>query len=217
MVCWTLWWAGLSCTQPSQPRYVPPPSSTTTSGSTTSTTPPTTTTLTWNGQLEITNPKKYHSLLREQKRCDACSVKDAGDLSCRRFISLAKMSLVFEKADIPSNVTLTIFPTRRQTGSHFWFGACGYRHPNPTAPLVYKGQAKYINNYEGFYARFDKSADIFGYAGLSYLILKSDYGLPTDNDYLEISLYYGGSDKETNEMGIAELQHPNSEGQYISR
>ena len=82
---------------------------------------------------------------------------------------------------------------------------------------MYKGTAKYINDYSGFYARFHKGADFLGQAGLSYLILKSEYGLPIDRESLDITVYYGGSSKSNHEMGSAQLDIPGQESTYVGR
>ena len=214
-------WLILSC-KDSKPKTVVPPtgSTTATTGSTTGSVPPPPTPKehAWTGLLEIHNLKKYHSLLRGQKRCDYCS-NAKGNLSCNRFKNVATIKVTFEKEELPADVTLTITPVRGQSwwGS-FYFGACSWHHPNPTAPLLYKGKAKYINDYGGFYVRFHKSADAFGQVGLGYIILKSEYSLPEDRSTLDVTVYYGVSDRDNNEMGTVDLQHPaDAEPNYTSR
>ena len=203
-----------ACVGNNQPKtvYHGPPTTTTTTGVTTGTTP--TNQFIWKGALEINNVRKYHSLLREQRRCDPCSIKNAGNSSCNRFRAIADMELTFNKEELPAEVILKITPLRGYSWGEFNVGFCGYSHPNPTAPLIYKGEAKYSNNYDGFYARFYKSADVFGQSGLSYVILKSDYGLPADRNTLDVIIYYGGTSKDNNEMGTAELNHPSAEPTY---
>ena len=170
--------------------------------------------ITWKGVLDLNGVENYHSLLRAQGRCDPCSWKNAGAYSCNRFNSGALLEVIFEKNELPSPITLRIMPVYRGTGwnAHFSAGFCSAAHPNPTAPLVYKGTAKYTNNYRGFQARFHNTAQAFtGRAGLGYVIVKSEYGLPEDQRDLELDFYYGGSASDNNEIGTAQLTHPNSE------
>ncbi len=209
-------WQISACKDPTpQTAGVPTTTSTSTTGSTTgSSTSTVRKFVTWKGTLEIDGVENYHSLLREQGRCDPCSWKNAGAYSCNRFNSGALVELIFEKDEFPSPVTLRIMPIYRGTGwnASFSAGFCNNVHPSPTAPLVYKGTAKYTNNYNGFQVRFHKTAGDFGHgqAGLGYVIVKSEYGLPVDQEGLELTFYYGGSSNDNNEMGTADLTHPNS-------
>ena len=215
-LCGTLWLI-LACQGPQTKTVIPPPTAPVTTGSTTGSVPPSPPSQPeWTGLLEIHNLKKYHSLLRGQRRCDTCS-HAKGNLSCNRFRGTASIKVTFTKEELPAEATLTIIPVRGQSWGSFYFGACTWRHPNPTAPLLFKGKAKYINDYGGFYIRFHKSSDVFGQASLGYIILKSEYSLPEDRSTLDVTLYFGSSDRDNNEMGTAELNHPDAAQTYVSR
>ena len=115
-------WLVTAC-QGSQPKSASAPPATTTTGSATggttgTTAPPAKKQFLWTGNLEISNLKKYHDLLREQKRCGQCSVGNWGESNCKRFKAIANVAVTFEKEELPSPVTIKITPFK---GSSFGF------------------------------------------------------------------------------------------------
>ena len=166
--------------------------------------------LIWSGSLDFTNAGKYRSFLRDSRRCDPCT-HYIGPYSCENFDSRADLKIQFEKEEFPSKATLTIKTYYNGSrGSFFqgYLGACGFT-VNFLSPIILKGTAKYWNDYEGFHVRFTGT-------NTGSIILRSQSTNPAGGyGNLEVTLYYGGSARETAEIGTAELGNPdidNSEG-----
>ena len=181
------------------------------------TTPTTTTTkkvdLIWSGSVEFTNTDKYKNLLRGQGRCDPCT-HYTGPLECKNFTNQAEVELKLDKNDdFPAKATLNLYPHHKNKGkilNLFAFaGACRKSSVLPETVITYKGTVKWAYEYEGFYIRFESINES---GSISYLIMDSSDTDPTRHDFLNVSLYYGGSATSGSEFGTANLESSDPEG-----
>ena len=167
--------------------------------------------LVWSGSLDLTNPKRYHYLLRDQRKCDPCTAY-IGPLRCKHFDSKPDIEMKFEKQELPSKVTVKIKPYHSRSGLpfHAYLGACGFT-VSPEEPFELKGTAKYWNDYTGFHVQLEETK---GFGALSYLIIRSRYSNPVENGVLDIVAYYGGSASQRFEFGKADLDNPDIDDGY---
>ncbi len=160
------------------------------------------------GSVDFTNTKKYRQLLREHRRCDPCS-HYIGPADCKNFDSKADVTIQFEKNELPSPATLKIklYYSNNNLPIYGYFGACATTLLDPSVPFVFKGTAKYWNDYKGFHVLF--GAEDGG--GLSSLIIRSYDSIPGSDGTLSVSLYYGGLANDNYMFGTADLESPDAD------
>lgn len=169
----------------------------------------------WSGALEVTNGKRYRSLLRDYRKCDPCSLY-FGPLQCKNFTWGTVELQLNQNTELPAKAILRITPriSKHNDLPIFGFlGVCGFIYPH--GPVELTGTAKYWNDYRGFHIKFTGSTH--GVGGLSYVILRSENSSPLENGILEVNMYYGGSADQSFEFGRAELENPNLENLYPSQ
>ena len=153
--------------------------------------------LRWSGELDITNAKIYRKFLRDYGICDQWTFT-FGTFNCASWDGRSSVAINFHKQELPSQVNLTIWPV----GRHWLSGSI----PFSSLPINIIGNAHYINDFDGFQARFTGRV---GLGALSPIIAKSPSGSVYDKDRtLEVDLFYGGSAKESFQFGSAELENP---------
>ena len=167
----------------------------------------------YTGTLDLTNAGRYRDFLREYKKCDPCTNINYGPTQCKHFDSKADITIEFEKPALPARAILTIKPYIEK--KFIWpiqahFGFCS--HVSPLTPIKFKGKARYWNNYEGFHVQFTSSADLAA-GGLGFVTVRSEGALPGDYSGLNITLYYGGSARESNIIGTADLEDQNRDSE----
>lgn len=210
-----LFFAFISChlddkTDTSGTRPVHPP------GSSTSTTEDKQS-LIWEGPIEFERSSKYRNLLRDYRRCDHCT-NYIGPYDCTNFDSRADVKIQFEKADLPSKVTVTIQPysERKLNIIEAYIGACSGITISPLHPIQLVGKADPLNNYDGFYLRLTGRTN-FGNSGLGSVIIKSENTNPLEDGVLDVDIYYGGSAHNNFKIGTADLKNPELENLYYER
>ena len=164
--------------------------------------------LIWRGAVKFSNSLKYQEFLRGNRRCDPCEGFYTGPLKCKNFGGKATLSLEFDKQELPSQATLTMQPyyTGKQPWGNLYLGVCN-AHPAPLSPIKISGDARYANQYEGFYINFTEG-DI---GGRGYIFVQSSSTNPATNGTLKVNLYYGGSATSSAKFGKADLVNPNLE------
>ncbi len=159
--------------------------------------------LQWSGALDVKNGEIFRNLLRDYGYCDQALLFSLLNAKCSNWNNNALLTLRFDKEELPSKVTFAFQPYVR-----LWTG----RETHSTRLIQASGEAIFLNDYRGFYVKFEQSEYVSlnpGWHGspIAYLIISSRYDNPLENRVLNISLYYGGSTDEASRLGTANLEN----------
>ena len=164
----------------------------------------------WTGQMDVTNTKRYRKFLRDYQICDPWSLINFGTSSCEAWDNNAYVTLIFNQKKLPTKVTFQIQPVLQH-----W--SAGSRPIPHFVPIAITGEARYIDDYDGFQARFTGRV---GLGAISPVVIKSsarsDGSIYKEDITVDVDFFYGSTAKDNFQFGSAELTNSQYAGDETS-
>ena len=151
--------------------------------------------LMWAGEIDIDNADKYRDFLRAFGVCGQYTI-NFGASRCKSWDNGAGLRLTFEKEKLPAKVKAVILPRLDNTAGWLFNSSL-----QTGLHLSLDTEADYIEDYEGFQARFSPPT------GISPLIIKAEDSDPEVSRMIEVTLYYGGRTTNSLKIGRADLEN----------
>ncbi len=165
----------------------------------------------WSGQFSISNSDVYRDVLRAYRVCDRWSLWNFGTSSCNAWDDYSTVVLTFQNRQLPAQATLSIRP-------HVGGWSVGGRNNPSFFPLVLRGEARPIFDYDGFQARLVGGVNTANNNNqpivapgpipnpiLSPIIARSVTTTPSDNHRdLDVEFFYSNT-RDDNLFGYATL------------